>query len=168
MKALRRLSLASLGMLLPVAAVLAADLKIGFVDAAKILDNAPQAEAARNLLEREFAPRDQSLIAEQRALRQLEEELAKNSTTLNDGQRRKLEREILSLRRELKRSQEEFREDFNIRRNEELNKLQRQVYEAIVSLAKEQQFDLIVNDGAVIYASDQVDVTDEVLQRLAR
>ena len=145
-----------------------ADIKIGFVNTAELLDKAPQAEAARDRLEQEFAPRDRDLVAEQRALRKKEDDLANDGGLLSDSQRRDLEREILALRRELKRSQEAFREDFNFRRNEELNKLQRHIYEAIVELAKEERFDLIVNDGAVIYVSDQVDITDKVLERLAQ
>lgn len=158
-----------IGVLLPLAGASAAnDIKIGFVNTAKLLDKAPQAEAARDRLEQEFAPRDRDLVTEQRALRKKEDELANDSGLMSESQRRDLEREILALRRELKRSQEAFREDFNFRRNEELNKLQRQIYEAIVELAKENGFDLIVNDGAVIYASDQVDITNKVLERLAK
>jgi outer membrane protein len=85
---------------------------------------------------------------------------------MNETERRRLDRESREQRRELKRAQDEFREDFNLRRNEELGKLQRLVYEAIVSLAKEEGFDLIVNDGAVIFASQQVDITDKVISRL--
>ncbi len=147
-------------------AALGADIKIGFVNAAKILDRAPQSELANNRLKQEFAPREKSLIESQRVLRKLEEKLQLEGETLSDTQRRKLEREIIAQRRDLKRSQDEFREDVNLRRNEELGKLQRLVFEAINELAKEERFDLIVNDGAVIYASDQVDITDKVLQRL--
>ncbi len=143
-----------------------AELKIGFVNAAKVLDKAPQAEQARERLEKEFAPRDKGLVDAQRALRRLEQQLAKEGTAMEEGERRNLERDIITQKRELKRSQDEFREDFNIRRNEELGKLQRQVYQAIVELAKQDGFDLIVNDGAVIFASEQVDITDRVLSRL--
>lgn len=153
--------------LLPVVAAPAAELKIGFVNAAKILDRAPQAELARSRLEQEFAPRDKKLVEKQKSIRTKEENLAREDRILSDSERRRLERDILLEKRELKRDQDEFREDFNIRRNEELSKLQRQVFEAIVSLAKEEGFDLIVNDGAVIYASDQVDITDKVLKRLS-
>jgi outer membrane protein len=141
-------------------------IKIGFVNAAKILDQAPQAVQARSRLEQEFAPRDQELIEAQSALRASEEELAVDGKRLNDVERRRLERDILIQKREIKRNREALREDFNIRRNEELEKLQRQVYEAIVELAKEEKFDLIVNEDAVIYAGEQVDITDKVLQRL--
>lgn len=143
-----------------------AQLKIGFVNAAQILDQAPQAEAARSRLEQEFAPRDQGLVDAQRALRSLEERLARDGAVMSDADRRNLERDIIAQKRELNRSQLEFREDFNIRRNEELGKLQKRVYDIIVQLAQEQRFDLIINDGAVIYASDQVDITAQVLQRL--
>lgn len=143
-----------------------AQLKIGFVNAAQILDQAPQAEAARTRLEQEFAPRDQGLVDAQRALRGLEERLARDGAVMSDADRRNLERDIIAQQRELNRSQLEFREDFNIRRNEELGKLQKRVYDIIVQLAQEQRFDLIINDGAVIYASEQVDITDQVLQRL--
>jgi outer membrane protein len=142
------------------------DVKIGFVNAAKILDQAPQAVQARGRLKQEFAPRDQDIIEAQSALRALEEKLALQSTTLTDTERRRLERDLLIKKREIKRNREVLQEDFNIRRNEELEKLQRQVYEAIVELAKQEQFDLIVNDDAVIYASERVDITDKVLRRL--
>ncbi len=153
--------------LLPVAAAPTAELKIGFVNAAKILDKAPQADLARSQLAQEFALRDQKLVEKQKTIKVKEENLARDERLLSDSERRRLERDILVEKRALKRDLDEFREDYNIRRNEELIKLQRQVFEAIVSLAKEEGFDLIVNDGAVIYASDQVDITDKVLERLS-
>ena len=143
-----------------------AQLKIGFVNAGKILDQSPLAEQARTRLEEEFAARDKAIVESQQALRTLEDKLVNDSARLEEAERRALEREIRSLEREVERDKEEFREDFNIRRNEELRKLQRLVYEAIVGLAKEEGFDLIVNDGAVIFASQQADVTDKVLKRL--
>jgi outer membrane protein len=79
--------------------------------------------------------------------------------------RDELERDLMNQNRELKRDQEVFREDYNIRRNEEFRKLQEQIAEAIVSLAEKQKYDLVVYEG-VIYASDKVDITDEVLKLL--
>jgi outer membrane protein len=147
-------------------AIAQSQLKIGFVNAAKILDQSPQAEQARKRLEKEFAPRDKALVDAQRSLRSIEDKLGKDAAVMNETERRRLDRESREQRRELKRAQDEFREDFNLRCNEELGKLQRLVYEAIVSLAKEEGFDLIVNDGAVIFASQQVDITDKVISRL--
>jgi len=143
----------------------AAELKLGFVNAAKILEEAPQAEAARNKLEKEFASRDKDLVASQRQVKSLEDKLSKDDSSFSEADRRKAERDIISQKRDLKRAQDEFREDFNIRRNEEFGKLQKLVYDTIVTLAKQDSYDLIVGDGA-IFASDRVDITNKVLERL--
>lgn len=145
--------------------VSAAELKLGFVNAAKILEDAPQAEHARNKLEKEFSGRNKKLIDGQKEIKTLEDKLAKDGAVMSDAERGKSERNINALRRDLKRDQDEAREDFNIRRNEEFSRLQKQVYEAIVALAKKENYDLIVADGA-IYSSERVDITDKVMARL--
>lgn len=145
--------------------VIAAELKLGFVNAAKILEESPQAEGARNKLEKEFAPRDKELVATQKQIKSREDKLSKDGAVMSESERRKNEREILSEKRDFKRAQDEFREDFNIRRNEEFSKLQKLVFDTIVTLAKQESYDLIVSDGA-IYASDRVDITAQVLDSL--
>ena len=54
-----------------------------------------------------------------------------------------------------------------MRRSEEFDKVQRQVFEAIIQAAKDEKFDLVLGDG-VIYASDRIDITETVLERLKR
>jgi len=76
-----------------------------------------------------------------------------------------MERDVLRRKREFNRKKDELAEDINLRRSEELNKLQKQIYDVIVSLAKKERYDLIVTQ-AVVYASPKVDITDKVLKRL--
>lgn len=141
-------------------------LKVGFVNAVRITAEAPQAEAARTALEREFAERDQELVALQRETSRLEEQLQRDAAVMSESEQRELERRLLSGQRELRRVQEEFREDFNIRRNEELSRLQQHIVQTIDAYAEEQGFDLIVSDG-VVFASEQIDITSRILERLA-
>jgi outer membrane protein len=154
--------------LLQAGLVQAAELKIGAVSIGKILNEAPQAEQANRRLQKEFEPREKGLLDAQNALRGLEQQLAKDGDVMSDSQRRKLERDIRTQARELQRTTEEFREDVNIRRNEELGKFQQQIVEIINSLAKEEAFDLILNESAVLYASERTDITEKVLGRLSR
>ncbi len=168
---LQRYGLIGLVWLLPammaVAQTASENLKIGVVNAARLLDEAPQAEQARKRLEQELQPRDRAVLQVQREVRELEDRLLADRTMdLTETDRREIERDLRHLRRELKRSEDELREDFNIRRNEELNRLQRQIFEAIVGLARRQQFDLILNQDAVIFAGERVDITGDVLLRL--
>lgn len=145
--------------------VQAADLKIGFVNAALVLEEAPQADAARAELEKEFSPRDNTLVEAQKAVRGLEDKLARDGAIMSKSERRKLERDIIARKRDLKRNQEEFREDLNIRRNEAFDKLRRRVFEVINDIAKKEKYDLIVSDG-VVYADDRINITGKVVERL--
>ena len=45
-----------------------AELKIGFVNVPKVLEKAPQAEKAKQRLEKEFSPRDKQLVAQQQEI----------------------------------------------------------------------------------------------------
>ncbi len=144
-----------------------AELKIGFVNVPKVLEKAPQAEKAKQRLEKEFSPRDKQLVAQQQEVIKLEEKYNKDSKVMAEPARRKLESEIIAKKRDAKRAQQEFSEDFNQRRNEELGKLQRRIVDAIKELAKEENFDLLLTDG-VIYTNDDIDVTARVQSKLAK
>ncbi|MCX7092748.1 MAG: OmpH family outer membrane protein [Methylobacter sp.] len=154
-----------LGLLLA-ANVSYADLKIGFVNIPAVLEKAPQAEKAKKRLEQEFSPRDKQLVAQQKEIQNMDDRMAKDAAVMGESARLNLEKDILNKKRDAKRAQQEFSEDFNVRRNEELGKLQRRIVEAIREIAKAQNFDLLLTDG-VIYASDKIDVTSQVQQKLS-
>ena len=143
-----------------------ADLKVGVVNIAAVLEKAPQAEKAKKRLEQEFKPRDNQLVAQQKEIQALQEKLKKDASVMGESQRNKAENELQNKIRDAKRAQQEFSEDFNARRNDELGKLQRRIVEAIKAIAKDQEFDLILTDG-VIYSSPQMDVTSQLQQKLS-
>jgi outer membrane protein len=145
--------------------VVAAPLKIGFVNIVKVMDKAPQVKSANKRLEKELAPRQRRLVNAQKSLRRKEERLAKNAVTMSEKQVRKLSREIRDKKRELARQQEEFREDYNIRRNEELDRIHKIIIQVIQALGKESRYDLILSDG-VVFWNKRIDITDKVLRRL--
>ena len=142
-------------------------LKIGVVNALKVLEAAPQAERARKQLEKEFASRDRELAAEMKAIKEKEDKLDKDGAIMSQDEAQKMQRDIMTKRRDLKRDQDEFRDDVNLRRNEEFGKIQKQIIKTIQSVAKDQGFDLILGDG-VIYANDKVDITNLVIDKLKK
>ncbi|MGD8559510.1 MAG: OmpH family outer membrane protein [Gammaproteobacteria bacterium] len=155
----------SAALLLLMPFTLQAETKIGFVNAARVLEESPQADAARKKLEKEFAPRDEEIVAMQKDLKELEEKLSRDGAIMSRSEQRNLERDVLSQKREIKRKKEEFREDLNIRRNEAFERLRKRVFEVIVAIAEQKKFDLIVSDG-VVFASKRIDITDEVVEQL--
>ncbi|MEN9725636.1 MAG: hypothetical protein RL434_2 [Pseudomonadota bacterium] len=145
----------------------AADYKIGVVQAVRVLEAAPQAEMAKKKLESEFAGRDKTIANDSKTLKTLEDRMAKDAAIMSETERTRLERDILNKRRDLKRSSDEFREDVNFRRNEEFGKIQRQILESIQAIANEQKYDLVLGEG-VIYSSKAVDITDQVIERMKK
>jgi outer membrane protein len=141
--------------------------KVAFVNQAKLLQNAPQAESARNKLQKEFLKRDKSLVSLQKKLKSNIDKLQKDAAVLSATELNKLKRKITLLRRDLEHDQSAFKEDLTIRQNEELVKLQKSVLEAILKIAEKDKYDLIVSDG-VIYASKQIDITDKILAELKK
>jgi outer membrane protein len=148
-------------------AVQAQEYKIGVVNAARILEQSPQAKKTTALIENEFMPRDKQLVSDQKALSTLEERFAKDAAVMNENERRNLERDIVAKRRDLKRSEDEFREDLTFRRNEELAKIQNEIVNAIQIVARDNNFDLVLSEG-IIFASAKIDMTDLVIQYLTR
>jgi len=143
-----------------------ANLKIGFVNIPAVLEKAPQAEKAKKRLEQEFSPRDKQLVAQQKEIESMAEKTSKDAAVMGKSEQAKLEKDISIKKRDAQRAQQEFSQDFNVRRNEELGKLQSHIVEVIRGIAKDQSFDLLLTDG-VIYAGEQIDVTAQVQQKLA-
>jgi outer membrane protein len=153
--------------LLPVIASAESETKIGFVNMVALMEKSPQAEAARKGLEAEFSSRDKKLTAVRDEVLKLEETLKNDGPIMNDKNRGELEKKILNRKREYNRQQDELREDFNIRRNEELGKLQKKVHEIIVGVAKAENYDLVVTQP-VMYASERIDLTEHVLKEMQK
>ena len=161
----RRFSKVFFTILLIFPIIVGAEAKIGFVNMAVIMEKSPQAEAARKALEKEFSSRDKKLTGVRDEILKLEETLKQDGAIMSDSRRAQLEKEILNKKREYNRQQDELREDFNIRRNEELGKLQKNVQDVIVEIAKSENYDLLVTQP-ILFASSRIDLTERVLQEL--
>lgn len=148
-------------------AAFAQEIKIAAVNAVRVLENSPQADAARNKIEQEFAPRDRKLVEDQRRIKELEDRLMQDGAIMSETERNNLERQIVSMRRELKRNQDEFRDDLTFRRNEEFGRIQKSILDAIQKVAIDKGYDIVLGEG-VIYASNRVDISEQVIEYLKR
>lgn len=159
------LALVSMLALFFAATAQSADIKIAFVNSSTLLEQAPQADIAKKKLEKEFAPREKEIRDAQQTAQALETKLNRDGVTMSDSDRSKQEQELNRQLRDLQRMQSNFRDDLNLRKNEELGKLQRVVLAAIKDVAKTKGYDLVLAEG-VVYAAPQVDITSDVLAKL--
>lgn len=142
-----------------------AQLKVGVVSVPQLIEDSPQAKAAMQALQDEFMPRRREIENQQKEMKAREDKLTRDSAVMSEAERSKSERELRDGQRELQRRQNEYVEDLNVRRNEELGKLQRTLLQEVQTYAKAQGFDLVVGDG-VLYAKDNLNITPAVLSNL--
>ena len=143
----------------------AAELKIGFIDAERINRESAPAELASKRLEKEFAPRAQDLQRRETQIKNLQAQLEKESMTMSETDRRAKEQELQRLSIDFQRLQREYREDLNLRRNQELQTLFERANRVIKQIAEAEKFDLIVQEA--VYRSPRIDITERVLKALA-
>jgi outer membrane protein len=138
--------------------------KIGFVNTARVLKEAPQARKVEERLKAEFEPREAQLKGKRNEILDLEDQLKADDQVSSNG-RRKLEREIRLKVSQLKFLEQEFREDQNLRRNEEIRELQQVISNVLRTQGDEGRFDLILTEG-VSYISDRIDITAQTIEML--
>lgn len=141
-----------------------AETKIGFVNTEKLLREAPLSVAAQKKLEREFATRQQDLQKLAKQARELQAQLDKDGVTMSDTERKNKERELGNQSRELQRQEREFREDLNLRRNEELGQIQERARKTIQEIAKTEKYDIIIEQA--VFVDPKSDITDRVMKAL--
>ena len=140
-------------------------MKIGFVNTERVFREAVPAKRAQQVLEREFSARNAELGRIEKQGRDLQAELEKDNVTIPEGTRREKERQLADISRNFQRLQREIREDLNLRRNEELARVQERATRVINQIAEQEKFDLIIQEA--VFASSRIDLTDKVIKALA-
>jgi len=150
--------------LLSLPAVAGDNIRIGYVDMKRLFDNAPQVVAARQALDLEFRPRNESLLADEARLERLHQNLAERQD-LDAESRFEMEREIRNLRRSIDRRREDLSEELRFRTNAEKKALEETVEVAVRQVAEQGAYDLILT-SPVAYVSSSIDITAQVLDWL--
>lgn len=159
--------------MIPVVAVLAgfvsapawSEIKVGVLDFGRLIEQSPQGKAMIEALRDEAAAKQRELQTQATTLQGKRDKLIRDRATMTAEQISRAEKELRDGERDLARRQAEINDDFNARRNEEMNKLQRTLIEEVQTYSRAQSFDLVVTDG-VIYATTSLDITPAVLQNL--
>ena len=142
-----------------------AEIKIGYVVVEKVLKDAPQTASSNKKLEKEFKSRTDGLQKKVKAIQAQEKDFKKNSLTMTDSDKQKAQKKIQNSKIDVQRIERELREDIDIRRREEIGKLQQQINKSIEELAEKEKYDLILYQG-VAYAAKGIDITDDLIKAL--
>lgn len=144
----------------------ASDIKIGVVNTEKILRESLPAIQAQRKIEQEFVPRDEDIKKMAVQAKTLQDKLEKDGITMEETERRNLERRLANLSREYQRAQKQMREDLSVRQNEEYSLILERTNQAISRIAEIEKYDLILQLQDSVYRSQRIDITDQVIRTL--
>lgn len=143
----------------------AGDFKVGVVDTERVLRESVPALKAEKKIEKEFSARDSEIKSLLKQAKELQALLEKENSKLSDAEHRNKERELTGMNVNLQRLQREFREDLNLRKNEELAAVLDKANKAIQQIATSDKYDLILQEA--VYRNPKIDITDKVIKFLA-
>jgi outer membrane protein len=165
-KTLKRLYFLLAGAILSAAAgAQSNEFRIGFVSTERLFREAAPAVRALKKLEKEFQPRDQELQKLAKQAKDLQTQMEKEGVTMAESERRNKEADLARMNRDLQRLQREFREDLNLRKNEELGQVLERANKVIQEIAEKEKYDIILQEA--VYRSPRIDITEKVLKALA-
>jgi len=141
-----------------------AETKIAIVDVVSVLQQMPQREAVSKTLDSEFEARAKVLQEEEKKANDAAQKLQKDGMTLSASEKTKLTNLIKAFEDKAKA----FSVDYRKRENEEASKLLTKIQDAVVKVAEQEKYDLILKAEAAFYAVDAVDVTSKVLEQVKK
>ncbi len=156
-----------MGMLmLAIGCVAAQELKIGFVNAARLENESEQAKRAMAAMKKEFESREKQIVEMQKGIKADQDRFDKAKSATPTEEMRTLGNSIASRMRESDQLVFSLQSDLEQRRKEYAAKLFEQASAAITAVAEQGKYDLIVHEAA--FARAPVDITNLVLKEMAR
>lgn len=140
--------------------------KTAFINSKVLLEQSPQAIEANTLLKEQFGGREQDLRTLAGEIQEMEQNYQRDAAIMSAEQKQKAEDSILQAKRRFQRTQQSLREDLQVKQRELLQSVQTTIRAAIRDYGEANGYDFIFTDASIAYASDAVNITDEILEIL--
>ena len=142
----------------------AADIKIGYVDFARVQSESKAGQAAFKSIETMFKEKQKQLDEKQGDIEKMMKELEKQSSVLSMEVRKQKEEKLQREYKELQRFKSDSEEDLNKKKAELAKSMFEEVNTVISKFGKEEGYTLILEHTVVLYAPEAVDVTDKIIK----
>lgn len=148
--------------------VAAKEMKVGFVDVQAIVAQLPQTAQVQETLKNEFSTKIAELQKLEKDLSFNIEKFKRDGATMSAQQKKDLEAEITKQQQQYEPMARALDEEYRTRQNEERNKLMALIKTAIDAIAAKEQYDVIYNAGAAVYAKPQYDISAAVVSQVSK
>ncbi len=149
-------------------------IKIGYIDTEYILENLPEYNQISKRLEEKAADWKKEIEERTRKINQKKESLKSERILLTSEMIEEIEEEILIDEEELNEYQQKRfgpRGDLIIQKQQLIQPIQDQIFNAIRELAKSRNYDFIFDKSAdivMLYSDKRYDISDQILRTISR
>jgi len=148
-------------------AAMAENLKVGVVDLHKVMQESSQAKAISQQLEKQFKPRQQKLLAQQKQLKADADKLNRDSSVMTAAQKKQLQNKINAEKGSLQQAAAAYQQELNNAQNKAMQDFFNKVKAALDKIAKQGNYDIILQKEGVPFAADKIDITPQVVKALS-
>ena len=142
--------------------------KLAFIDIKLILEKSPQAMAANAQLKEQFGAREQSFRKLVQEIQQMEKTYKTDGAIMSAEQKKKAEENIIQKQRRVKFEQQSLKEDLQRMQRELSQGVQSALRDIIEAYGTANSYDFIFTDSSVAFASDAVNITDDILKEMQK
>ena len=144
-----------------------ASAKVGVINIQAAIAGTEEGKQAVSQLQSQFAPRTSELQNMQKQIEDVRARLQAGEATLSDEEKGRLTREGDQLTHSFQRKQQEFQDDSNDAQQDLINRIGRKMIGVLDKYAKDNGYSVVLDTSSqqtpVIYAANQVDVTQEII-----
>ena len=142
----------------------AIELNVAFVDG-NVLFQKFQSQINEEL-QNEFSDKRDSMINLQKDLQQLNESATIDGAILSSAENQTIQHDIDKKSRELQRLSQAYQEEYALRGNEEMQKMEGTLLNVVNGIADKNHYDLVLQSAAILYANQNYDITPDVIKAL--
>jgi outer membrane protein len=142
--------------------------KVGVLSVRQAIVSTAEGKQASAELQSQFSARQAELENMNKQINDLRQRLQAGQNTLSQDEQGRLTRQGETLAKQLQRKQEEYQEDVNAAQQDVIDRIGRKMMDVLDRYARENGyatvFDTSAQTSPIIYASNQIDVTQEIIK----
>lgn len=154
--------------LLLASSAMAADQKIAVVNFQEVMGKIPQTATVMKSLEEEFKDAKAVLAQLEQDIKYQQEKKKRDGSLMSAKEIEDLDAKIGTLFQEYQTKGKDFQQKTGARKNEETNKIIALVRQAIDNIAAKGDYDLVLEQSAVVYSKPDSTITDKVVEQVSK
>lgn len=150
----------------------AQNIKMGFVDAQKVLEGSKEGKRVKASMEEFVKSRQKIIDLEEQELKQLEEDLVRQGALLSPEAKKIKQDDFQKKLMEYQKRATELNKEVQGKKFDTLRDFNKRLEEAVRQIAEKEGYTFVLDKnsegGSVIYAKDNFDITSKVVEQVDR